>query len=96
MRPKEIKTLRRMIIFIFITMLALIVILINNYAPQQLQNELVPDYQNNHFVETGANNIVTAIYLNYRVYDTLFEALTLLVSVLGIIHFSRHEGGINE
>ncbi len=38
--------------------------------------------------DTGASNAVTAIYLNYRVYDTLFEALLLLVSVIAIIYFS--------
>ncbi len=46
------------------------------------------------FVDTGATNAVAAIYLNYRVFDTIFEALLLLVSIIGIIHFSRHEGDI--
>lgn len=46
-----------------------------------------------HFIsDTGSQNAVTGIYLNYRVFDTLFETLLLLVSVIGIIHFSRHEG----
>ncbi|NSW89206.1 MAG: DUF4040 domain-containing protein [Firmicutes bacterium] len=43
--------------------------------------------------DTGANNAVTAIYLNYRVFDTLFEALLLLISVIAVIYFSwRSEG----
>lgn len=42
--------------------------------------------------DTGAINAVTGIYLDYRAFDTLFETLTLLVSVIGIIYFSRHEG----
>ena len=42
----------------------------------------------NHTGETGALNAVTAIYLNYRWWDTLFEALVLLVSVLAVINFS--------
>lgn len=46
----------------------------------------------NFFEDTGSTNAVTGIYLDYRAYDTLFETLTLLVSVIGIIHFSRHEG----
>jgi uncharacterized MnhB-related membrane protein len=38
--------------------------------------------------DTGASNAVTAIYLNYRIFDTLFEALLLLVSVIAVIYFS--------
>ncbi len=45
----------------------------------------------NYFTDTGALNSVASIYLNYRVFDTIFEALMLLVSVMGVIHFSRHE-----
>lgn len=39
--------------------------------------------------DTGAANAVAAIYLNYRVYDTLFEALLLLIAIVAIIHFFR-------
>lgn len=39
--------------------------------------------------ETAAENIVTGIYLNYRIFDTLFEALLLLVSVIGVSQFSN-------
>jgi len=46
----------------------------------------------NFINETGSYNAVTSIYLDYRVFDTLFETLLLLVSVIGIIYFSRHEG----
>lgn len=50
-------------------------------------------YYMTYFIrDTAALNAVTGIYLNYRVFDTLFETLTLLVSVIGIIYFSRHEG----
>jgi len=40
--------------------------------------------------DVGGENAVTAIYLGYRMYDTLFEALTLLVSIVAVIHLSRH------
>ena len=49
------------------------------------------DYYRTRFLqETGAENAVAAIYLNYRVYDTIFETLTLMVSVMGVIFFSRY------
>jgi len=42
--------------------------------------------------DVGGENAVTAIYLGYRLYDTLFEALMLMVSVAAIIHLSWHKG----
>ena len=42
----------------------------------------------NHVADTSANNAVTAVYLNYRFFDTLFESLILLVSVLAVIRLS--------
>jgi len=39
----------------------------------------------------AGDNAVTAIYLGYRVYDTLFEALVLVISVVAVIHVSKSE-----
>lgn len=55
-------------------------------------NDLHQYYVHYSLADTGALNSVTAIYLNYRIFDTLFETLLLLISVIGIIYFSRHEG----
>ncbi len=46
---------------------------------------------NNYVTDTHAENAVASVYLHYRVFDTVFEALMLLVSVMGVVHFSRHE-----
>lgn len=43
-------------------------------------------------METGAENLVAAIYLNYRLFDTLLEALLLLVSVIGVSQFAKLSG----
>jgi multicomponent Na+:H+ antiporter subunit B len=40
--------------------------------------------------DVGGENAVTSIYLGYRMYDTLFEALMLLISVVGVAHMSWH------
>ncbi len=51
------------------------------------------DYTVRFFLsDTGARNAVTAIYLNYRVFDTLFEALLLLFGVVAVIYFSWRNG----
>lgn len=60
--------------------------------PVESADELYHFFVTGFYENTGSLNAVTAIYLDYRVFDTLFETLTLLVSVIGIIYFSRHEG----
>ena len=41
--------------------------------------------------DVGGENAVTAIYLGYRLYDTIFEALMLLVSVVAVVHLSHYQ-----
>lgn len=43
------------------------------------------------FAETGSRNLVTAILLDYRLFDSLFEAGILLIAVSGIIWISKHD-----
>jgi len=43
--------------------------------------------------DTGALNIVTSIYLNYRAYDTLGEAAVFFASALGVFMLLRKERG---
>jgi len=42
--------------------------------------------------DVGGENAVTAIYLGYRVYDTLFEALLLVIAVVAVLHMSWYSG----
>ncbi len=51
--------------------------------------EVTRYFVENYEDDTGARNAVAAIYLNYRVYDTLFEALLLLIAIVGIVHFFK-------
>lgn len=46
--------------------------------------------------ETGALNLVTAIYLGYRAFDTMGETIVLLVAVSGVILFARSSEGSRE
>lgn len=40
--------------------------------------------------DTGALNLVTAIYLGYRAFDTLGETIVLLLAVSGVLLFTEH------
>ncbi|WP_430884089.1 hypothetical protein [Fusibacter sp. JL216-2] len=42
------------------------------------------------YMETGAENTVTAIYLTYRYYDTLFEGLMVIFAIVGVVYLSFH------
>jgi len=49
-------------------------------------------YVQEHAVaQTGAINLVSAIYLDYRLFDTLAEAVVLIVVVLGIFVVMRNK-----
>ena len=50
--------------------------------------ELRDQYLQMFMRDVGGTNAVTAIYLGYRVYDTLFETLLLVVSVVAVTHVS--------
>ncbi len=50
-------------------------------------------YVTKHLSETGAENIVSAIYMFYRYFDTIFESLTFLFAVIAVIYLSIHESG---
>lgn len=41
-------------------------------------------YIENGFGETDSKNLVTSIYLDYRLFDSFFEASILLVAVTGV------------
>jgi multicomponent Na+:H+ antiporter subunit B len=59
---------------------------------QELYNTFGKDYFfANGFYETGSINLVTGIYLDYRLFDSLFEAGILIVAVSGVMWISQHE-----
>ncbi len=41
------------------------------------------------------NNLVTAVYLDYRFFDTLFEGLLLFITVAGIIFMSKKDDEVS-
>lgn len=56
---------------------------------------LARDYlQANGVAESGAANLVSAIYLGYRAFDTLGETIVLLVAISGTIAIIAHGGAV--
>ncbi len=49
-------------------------------------------YIENGLKEVGAGNLVAAVILDYRGYDTLGEATVLFTSVIGVLAILRKEG----
>lgn len=83
--------MRRLIIGVIMAFLCALVLL---YSVPNTKDQTYPmrDYYIAHaYSETGASNAITSIYLFYRYYDTLFEALMLLFSIIGVIYMSIHE-----
>lgn len=66
---------------------SLFIFMFLNYS-ETFNTPLMDFFTSNFFAETGATNAVAGIYLNYRVFDTLFEALMLMVSVMEVINVS--------
>ena len=61
------------------------------FAPVGEPNTYLKDlYLTQFLYDVGGTNAVTAIYLGYRVYDTLFEALVLVITVVAVSHVSYY------
>lgn len=81
---------RRIILFIICFVItAGVVFLYVSSGTSGLDTTTAKHYiESNHVADTAAGNAVTAVYLNYRFWDTLFEALILLISALAVINLS--------
>lgn len=73
-------------IFVFLLFAFVLFIYCKTYSP--VENTLAEYFILHSFRDTGATNAVAAVYLNYRVFDSLFETLMLMVSVVAVIHLS--------
>ncbi len=75
------------IIILVMTILFILSIDIEYGNPKNLD---VTNYYIDHGLhDTGAINLVAAIYLGYRAYDTLIETIVLFVAVTGVVFYLR-------
>lgn len=82
--------IRSILVSVLVTAACAGVMYLSIAHPDSVSDGSVTRYFVEHYEEdTGARNAVAAIYLNYRVYDTLFEALLLLIAIVGIVHFFK-------
>ncbi|MCL1936471.1 MAG: DUF4040 domain-containing protein [Defluviitaleaceae bacterium] len=69
-----------------------ILVLFINFAIPVEQNDYLKNLILDRFtIDIGGENAVTAIYLGYRVYDTIFEALLLVIAVVAVVHMSNFD-----
>lgn len=63
--------------------------------------ERIDSSSKDYFIEESLNdvhsrNIVTGIYLDYRLFDSIFEAGILLVSVAGVIFMTKEDESMRK
>ncbi len=75
------KSIGEILIFLALGLLLVKGIDVNLIPPSGLKDYFVEQA----VTETGAINLVSSIYLNYRAFDTLGETIVLLLAVSGII-----------
>lgn len=80
-------------IFLIIMLLILLIIFssISFEATKNIDSYSKDYYFENTYKETGSKNVVTGIYLDYRLFDSIFEAGILLVAVTGIIFMTKKD-----
>lgn len=67
------------------------IVALQDFSPCTGEEAAKTYYLSRGFQETGAANLVTAIYLDYRLYDSIFEAALLLATSAGILFLARKE-----
>ena len=82
--------MRRLFSAVLALLSASLVIQLSSLTPLSESYSASEYYLKNAFSETGFINSITAVYLYYRYYDTLFEALMLMLSIIGIMYLSAN------
>ena len=79
---------RRLVILVFVMMICVFVMIVSTVFTEKMEPAAYNYYIENASEESGMPNAVTAIYLRYRIFDTLFEALLLGVAVSVVFFFA--------
>lgn len=90
---------RRILLMAMIFVICAGVLALANLDREAMEPEAYAYYVENSLEESGMANAVTAIYLRYRMFDTLFEALLLASAVSAVAYFAAEwekEGGVKD
>ncbi|MBN1624601.1 MAG: hypothetical protein JXN10_08985 [Clostridia bacterium] len=79
---------RRLIVLSAIMVICLFVVIFSTIFDEKMEPVAYNYYVENAAEESGMPNAVTAIYLRYRIFDTLFEALLLGAAVSVVFYFA--------
>ena len=89
-KPEERKNIIRILLPIVFTVIVF-VLFIFVVPYEQAAFDLPALYISRFMYDVGGENAVTAVLLDYRIYDTLFEALIIVVGVVAVIHLSHRK-----
>jgi len=88
---------KRLVIMICLVIVCIAVLLLSGIFDASMEPSAYEYYIRNLPDEAQMPNAVTAIYLRYRIFDTLFEALLLAMAVSAVVYFaSAWEKGKEE
>ncbi|MFO7611955.1 MAG: hypothetical protein R6W99_05630 [Clostridia bacterium] len=90
---------RRLFIMLLAAAVCIAVLVTASAHEEKMRPVAYEYYVENIVAEAGMPNAVTAIYLRYRIFDTLFEALLLAAAVSAVVYFAadwEKEGGASE
>lgn len=79
---------RRLILLLSILVICIAVLIYSNVQMEYMEPSAYEYYIKHIPIEADMPNAVTAIYLRYRIFDTLFEALLLAMSVSAVVYFA--------
>jgi multicomponent Na+:H+ antiporter subunit B len=89
-RRKEVRIVRHGVIILLSLLVCLVLIHAlggNDEWPLDLRNRITASGEE----DTGASNLVAAVYLGYRALDTLGETIVLLLAVSGLLFIIKEK-----
>jgi len=90
---KESKYSKFFVFQIVLSLATVLAVILPIFLSRVAWPDLARNYlEHNGLRDSGARNLVSAIYLGYRAFDTLGETIVLLVAVSGTISIISHSG----
>jgi len=93
-RPSTIVGKNSSIFYIFIFVVGALVLYLTHMTERTALTPLTIRVMESYLAHDTEFNPVANIYLKYRVFDTIFEALMLLISGLGVVHLIKYPGSM--